>query len=830
MKPLLVVLLLILCAAVQAQSPADWWYFGNGAGVHFEASGPVADTNGVLNTSEGVATISNNSGDLLFYTDGISVYNSQHQQMPNGFGLMGNGSSTQSGIIVPKPNDNSKYYIISVQELGYVEGMRYTLVDMTLEGGLGDVDTTQKNVPLLSPTCEKVAGVLHANGQDIWIVTHEFGNDAFHAFLVTPSGINTTAVVSNVGNIVPFASIIATLGYLRFSPSGDKLAAANHTQNNFELFDFNAATGEVSNALQISTTISPYCVEFSPDESLIYAAGWYSASVMQYDISSGNATTIAGTETQIGTGQSTVMGALQRGVDGKIYVAQHYKQYLAAIELPNVLGLGCSFNDSAVYLDGKLCTVGLPTFISSFFSADFNADNACFGDTVFFTMDTLGVDSAHWNFGDPSSGGLNSATGFNPYHVFTDTGNYSVTLIAYSDTLSDTAINAIYIYPRQTLDLGPDSVLCGPDTITLDVSQAFSSYLWSDGSIADTFVLYGDTTVWVTLSGVCDTLSDTVVFDFESPIPIDLGADTSFCAGNTTVLDPALTVNATWAWNTGDTSLVLVVSQTGQFVFSASNACGDFKDSIYIEVIPLPGDSTLLPPDSIQCFDEAFYLSRPDNDSISFVWSDSSTAERFLVDTTMTVWLAAFNVCGFSVDTMRIIFNGEIKTELGEDTVICDEDSIRLFGTDSLATYVWNTGDSTDTIVTPVGQSKNYIVTITLRQCQLVESREVTSTDTACPDIDCALRYGNVFTPNGDGWNDRFQIESDCELVQFSMSIYNRWGQLVHESDNIAYGWDGYVNGEPASSGTYFFTVAYRDYVVVSSDRFVTQGTFSLLR
>lgn len=179
---------------------------------------------------------------------------------------------------------------------------------------------------------------------------------------------------------------------------------------------------------------------------------------------------------------------------------------------------------------------------------------------------------------------------------------------------------------------------------------------------------------------------------------------------------------------------------------------------------------------------------------------------------------------------MTAVFNGEIKTELGEDTIICSEDSIWLRGTDSLATYVWNTGATTDSILTVVDEDRNYIVTITLRDCQVVESRRVISSDTACPDLDCNLRFGNVFTPNGDGWNDRFRVDSDCEVFQFSMMIYNRWGQLVHESQNISYGWDGYVNGEPAAAGTYYFTVVYKDFVVVNADRFFTRGSFTLIR
>jgi gliding motility-associated-like protein len=820
----------LLFSFAKAQTPADWWYFGMTAGVHFTPSGPVADTNSSMSTSEGVATISDAQGNLLFYTDGIQVFNKQHDQMPNGFGLMGNSSSTQSGIIVPRPGNDDLYYVISVQELGYAEGMRYSLVDLTLDGGLGDVDTAQKNIPIIVPTCEKVAAIQHANGVDFWVVTHEFNSDAFHAYLVSSSGINLTPVTSNVGMFLG-GSIINTLGYLRFSPSGSKLAAAQHSNNLFELFDFDPATGVVSNGIVVPTSSYAYGIEFSPNEQLVYVAGWNSNAIWQFEISSGIDTVIAATETQIGTAETSVLGALQLGPDNKMYLARHTKQHLGCINDPNVPGLGCNYVDTAVYLLGRLATVGLPTFISSFFNAAFYGDDACFGDTVFFAMDTASIDSAFWDFGDPLSGTANQAVGFNPFHIFTDTGDYAVTLVVYSDTNTDTAINIVHVYPRQTLNLGPsDTLLCQGDTLVLRATELYSTYLWQDGSTADTFLVWEDSLIYVTLDGICDTLSDTIQVRFDFPVPIDLGPDTSFCDGNGIVLDPNVTVNASYGWNTGDSVQVITASQSGNYVFTAINGCGTFSDSIEVTVIPIPADSALLPPDTLNCFDNAIFLARPLNDTITWLWSDGSDDEVFEVDTTMIIWLAASNACGFSVDTFRAVFNGAIKTELGEDTIICSDDSIRLWGSDPGASYQWNTGDTTDTIWSTPGESENYILTITLRQCQSVESRRVYAADTACPELDCTLRYANVFTPNGDGLNDRFRIDSDCDMYSYDMAIYNRWGQMVHYSKNVAYGWDGYINGEPAADGQYFFTVAYKDFVVVDADRFVTRGSFTLVR
>lgn len=78
----------------------------------------MALTNGQLNTLEGCATIADTTGSLLFYTDGITVWNRNHVPMPNGSGLLGNPSSTQSGIIVPYPGNTDLYYVFTVHDAG----------------------------------------------------------------------------------------------------------------------------------------------------------------------------------------------------------------------------------------------------------------------------------------------------------------------------------------------------------------------------------------------------------------------------------------------------------------------------------------------------------------------------------------------------------------------------------------------------------------------------------------------------------------------------------------------------------------------------------------
>lgn len=822
-RSLLIALFLFPLVAF-GQGQADWWYFGSNAGVHFESSGPVAVSNGQLSTSEGCASISDQAGNLLFYTDGITVYDKNHVVMPNGTGLLGNSSSTHSAVIIPRPGSLTDYYIFTVDDGGASgEGMYYSLVDMTLNSGDGDVVTTEKNVFLVDDTSEKIAAVKKSNGY--WVITHLASTPTYQAYEITASGVNTTPVVSNT------AWATAGFGYgITASSDGQQIASVYFATDSIHLYDFDASTGAVTGNYKIGSSMAQglmYGLEFSPSGEILYIQAYANGDVRQFDLTLGSSAAVSASETVIGSG--TGGGQLQTGPDGYIYCSRYGNLFLSRINDPDVVGVGCNWEDTAVVLTFT-ARWGLPTFIQSFFNVGFTAEDHCFGDPFAFSLDTLGVDSLLWNFGDPASGTNDTSTTYFPTHTYSDTGTYTVTLIAWGDTLVDTAYSTIYVYPRQTLNIGPaDTGMCFSDTITLYATQAYSTYLWQDSSTADSFNVYRDSLIYVTLFGVCDTLTDTMLVHFDTLAVFNLPEDTTFCEGNVLFLDANLQVTADVFWNTGDSVDAITVTQSGFYQMSAVNGCGLVTDSLNVNIIPRP-DSALLPPDTLNCFDSPIYLERPLNDTIQWVWSDSSDVEIFEVDTTMTVWLAAFNQCGFLIDTFTAVFNGEIKTELGEDTIICDEDSIRLFGTDSLATYLWNTGDTTDSIWSIPGETENYIVTIKLRECELVESRRVFATDTACPNIDCALRYGNIFTPNGDGWNDRFRIDSDCDLYKFSMAIFNRWGQLVHESSNVAYGWDGYINGEPASQGTYYFTVLYKDFVVVDSDRFLTQGSFMLIR
>ncbi|MBP9882859.1 MAG: hypothetical protein KBF32_05630, partial [Chitinophagales bacterium] len=144
MKNFILLCVLITPSFLLSAQQADNWYFGVFAGLNFSTSAPVVLTDGQVNTPEGCAAVSDTAGSLLFYTDGITVWNNQHLPMPNGTGLLAGSSCTQAALIAMQPGSSSLYYVFTLDEIGGPFGFRYSIVDMSLQSGLGDV--IEKNI------------------------------------------------------------------------------------------------------------------------------------------------------------------------------------------------------------------------------------------------------------------------------------------------------------------------------------------------------------------------------------------------------------------------------------------------------------------------------------------------------------------------------------------------------------------------------------------------------------------------------------------------------------------------------------------------------------
>lgn len=351
------------------QKQADNWLFGRGCGLTFTNNIPVPFTESVLNTEEGCAVISNSSGSLLFYTDGITVWNKNHKPMPNGLNLVGNPSSTQSGVAIPKPNSPGKYILFSVPATAGEPGISYSTIDMTLANGDGDIIANSKNILLEDSCTEKLTAVLHRNGKDFWVIAHKWNSDAFLAWLVTENGVVSKPIVSKIGSVHKGAAL-NTQGYMKVNPDGTNIALAIEDDDIIELFDFDNNSGKVTNPISVMMPADTYVygIEFSPNGSLLYASAAGTGEIYQFNLQLKTIDEIQSSKVLVGSSPNKEwIGALQLGPDGKIYFPIYNTSYLGTIENPNTLGIGCNLKNNTVFLKGKQTALGLPTFNQSFF-------------------------------------------------------------------------------------------------------------------------------------------------------------------------------------------------------------------------------------------------------------------------------------------------------------------------------------------------------------------------------------------------------------------------------------------------------------------------------
>jgi len=490
---------------------ANVWYFGWGAGIDFnQGSPPFALTNSqmyVQSGASGSASIADSNGNLLFYTDGVTIWNKNHQVMQNGSNI--GYWSTQGAIIARQPESEDIYFLFNMglDQITFENNFQYSIIDMSLANGNGAVKQNAKEIELINEPGTHFTAVHHKNKKDIWIITHGHYDQLYYSFLLTSDSLHTSPIISQVGSILSGSE-----GYLKVSPNGEKIAIAltSGPGHFLEVLDFNNNLGTVSDTTVIHQPFGQYGVEFSPDNDKLYTLGGY---IFQYNLSAGSPEQILASMTQI-SNAIFGSGALQLAPDGKVYIAHQHHTYLSVINEPNELGVSCNLELDAIYLEGRNTTGGLPSFIQSYLNdPEFETEFNCLGDATQFTIkETNGIDSVFWKFNDFDNYPYDTSTLFNPIYTFSSADTFYVDLTAYSNLNERTTTLMVVIYPIPDPDLGNDTLLC--DTLfslTLNPNCDGDVYAWSTGAFGIPEITVSDTgTYWVTVSknGCSDT--DTI--------------------------------------------------------------------------------------------------------------------------------------------------------------------------------------------------------------------------------------------------------------------------------------------------------------------------------
>ncbi|OQA11978.1 MAG: hypothetical protein BWY67_00598 [Bacteroidetes bacterium ADurb.Bin397] len=378
----------IHCTPTTAQNRNLIWCFGDSAGINFGNLQNPTPFNTGMDARGSCASIADTNGNLQFYASTsdpfqlihnelVYIRNSTNQVMVNGDSIVGL-NWYQELAITDFPDNSNKFYLFSIGVTNSF-GLYYSVIDMNLNGGLGEV--IQKNVQLQNFKCsDGLTAVKHGNGRDWWILFRRWDtvNDIFYKYLITPAGISNL-FIQNIGSFTNngFAK-------MKFSGSGEKFSMIT-LPGLMELYDFDRCSGVISNPVTIhpEPTTAPFgrfwSCEFSSNGRFLYVATNADTNFLyQYDLQSPNPAT---SRIILDSTSNYLIGSgfVKRGPDNKIYFSKAYEcdawpycypypdsvynQYnmnLSVINSPDSLGLACNYTPYSFYLGGKRTYYGLP--------------------------------------------------------------------------------------------------------------------------------------------------------------------------------------------------------------------------------------------------------------------------------------------------------------------------------------------------------------------------------------------------------------------------------------------------------------------------------------
>ncbi len=837
-KAIFLILLSYYSCSIQAQQE-NIWVFGQRAGLDFSSGRPVAFESAISGFGEGCASVCDKDGKLLFYTEGTYVWDREGKPMPNGYKLTGlpanadqytaTSSTSQGALIVPLPGSPFLYYIFSLTavEAGADLGrLYYSIVDMRLNGGMGDVQPAGKGTLLDTLLTEHMAGVT-GDRCNIWIIVYSRKQQEFRAIEITASGISSQPAISKFNQ----QNGQYVLGRINVSPNRKKLAIGRSLSSgggSLELYDFDPATGYLHNPVTLGK-YGYYGVCFSADNSKLYARHMAAASsIEQYDLSRPGAESINNSRFVVGASPFT---DLKRGPDGKIYF-QSRSNYIGIIHQPNLAGALCRYQDTAILLQpNSSMHAGLPNAVPLYQRQIQQAPahyytGPCFADPEQQILKARN-DSSGWNYlWNNGWTGLETAiTGPGTYWV----SYYTAPCIAHTDTFHVAfplgVLPRVMVQPacKDRANATAYAYTYAEDTVTYH-------YEWRNSSgvrqaVGDTLgnVPGGIYTLRIQTPS-CDTIltvpipEETYRAGFDHPALVC--AEDELYFNN---LSDNHFQQFEWSFGDGGTA-------TGRFPQHRYNQPGKYRvrliavgavctDTVYgelqvdnrlasfsfqkspaqlcagqqLDFAPLFKDSTLLHFE-IQLFAEGVAAIVPPS---SFRWTvDQSGRVPFQIT-------GVFRACPESVFYDTVLVYPLPSIQIDRDSLLCFRGYpltlSNLSESPPGTQYLWNTGATTPSIqVTDIGI---YSLTLT-------NNAGCSGTASVRIHKDCYSDIPNAFSPNGDGSNDFFYPRQllTSSARKCHLKIFNRWGQMVFETRlKEGRGWDGRFNGTDQPAGLYIY-------------------------
>jgi gliding motility-associated-like protein len=763
LKSLLSILFLVFYINTQAQLEADNWTIAgyeyttfNGASFPSQVSFPPT----VGSSGFGSLTQSDKNGKLLFFMDAGIVYDRNFKPMPSSFSSNGNvgllytvnsSEISQPTLCVPYPNQDSMYIIFHINSTSVLPTSKlyYSIIDLRLNNGNGDVVPGFRNIPLFAgqDVQYKLTAALHCNKNDVWVMGHFIESDKYFSILIDNTGVSST-VNYFTGSFIPsplpnISWHKNNMGCMKVSALGNRMAANFQGLSFTELWDFNNSTGLATNmklltsAPPINDTLGsnqsssnyygPYGIEFSPSGNLLYISTNYNyytyvtlpngfssnrtCYLNQYDLTLSTQMQIQASQFQVKR-EFAYAGAIQLANNGKLYMVTNN----ALSEIPNPENYGnCGFN--LFFLVTGYSGLNLPIFLQSYFRYPIIATGNCqFQNISFSIQNPVGVSSVVWDFGDPASGVNNSSTSFNPTHIFSTQGSYLVKAVLQNANGcgADTIRKLVYA-GQYKVYLGKDTSFCKNDTLTLKMKIPLATNTWSNGSTDTLIKITQPGTYWVKVKlGEC-IASDTIVVT-QNPLPqFSLGADTVICNNATITLAPNPNyINSTYTWSNGTSNATNTVSNAGLHWLQLTDSKGcKYRDSITISFKTLPNYS--LGNDTAICQKDTITLNATVAGATNYTWNTTATTATIKAFTTNTYWCDVNKEGCIYRDSINLLVKPLPLVNLGKDTTICEDKTYLLNATNPNASYLWQDASTNPTYL--VTQAGTYHVKVTMSNC-----------------------------------------------------------------------------------------------------------------
>lgn len=409
------------------------------------------------------------------------------------------------------------------------------------------------------------------------------------------------------------------------------------------------------------------------------------------------------------------------------------------------------------------------------------------------TLTASGGDTYLWSTGETTA----SIT-------ITTSGNYTVTVFNACGQATSPPFT-VTESPLPNPQISGNLSFCTGQQTTLTASGG-TTYLWSNGQTTTAISVSTPGTYSVTAFNTCGQTLSTPVTVSENPLPNpQITGNNSFCTGQQTSLTAS--GGTTYLWSTGQTTTSITATTPGSYTVTAFNSCGQVVSAPFILTeMPLP--NAQISGATSFCAGQQTALTA--SGGSNYLWSTGQTGTNLTVTTPGVYSVSVNNSCGTDVETVTISIASVSASFTPSVTTGAAPLAIDFTNTSdpSAVSFSWNFGDgSVETSTSPshlFTQSGQYPVELTATNA--IGCSDKYSILIEVLDIPSSLTIPNIFTPNGDHQNDEFIVVAE-RIESYTLQILNRWGNVILTIQDPLIGWDGTIQGDQASEGTYFYQV-----------------------